>query len=324
MTRNILITSAGRRGKLIRAFQKSLGELLPSSLVFAADMRPELSVACHLADGAFVVPRCDHTDYIPRIIELCRANEIGLVVPTIDTELLVLAQHRDELARCGVTAVVSDAAFIRDCRDKRRTNDWFASRGLRTPQLVDPRRATQFPIFTKPYDGSCSQGVRIIASPNDLTEQLLNDERMMFVEYLSPAEHDEYTIDMYYDRDGSLKCLVPRLRLETRAGEVSKGRTARVVALDALLERCGTVAGASGCLTMQFFLRRQSQQLYAIEINPRFGGGYPLSWEAGADFPRWLIQEYFLGMQIEFFDGWESDLTMLRYDDHVIVRGAAA
>jgi carbamoyl-phosphate synthase large subunit len=179
-------------------------------------------------------------------------------------------------------------------------------------------------MFAKPYDGSCSQDTHVIESSDDLTVALLADSRMMFVEYLSPLAHDEYTIDMYYSRDGELKCLVPRLRMETRAGEVSKGRTRRIPAVGVLRERLGIIQGARGCVTLQVFVHRQSQAVYGIEINPRFGGGYPLSYEAGANFPRWLLREYLLGKSVEFFDAWESDVTMLRYDDHVIVRGTAA
>jgi carbamoyl-phosphate synthase large subunit len=91
-----------------------------------------------------------------------------------------------------------------------------------------------------------------------------------------------------------------------------------------LRERFGKVAGARGCITMQIFVHRQSQTVYGIEINARFGGGYPLSYEAGANFPGWLIQEHFFGVRNEFFDGWENDLTMLRYDEHVVVRLNAA
>jgi carbamoyl-phosphate synthase large subunit len=324
MRRNVLITSAGRRAKLVQAFRNSLDDLSPGSRVFAADMRPELSVACHLAHRAFTLPHCADAQYIQRLSEVCEANSIGLIVPTIDTELPILAEHRANFLKRGVTVVVSDTEFVRICGDKRRTAEWFAERGVPTPRVIDPRAVAGFPIFSKPYDGSCSRETRIIRMPCELTEQLLNDERMMFVEFLDPVRHQEYTVDMYYDRDGLLKCLVPRLRLETRAGEVSKSRTARVPAIEQLRGSFDKLSGARGCVTLQLFLNLHSHKLCAIEINPRFGGGYPLSREAGADFPRWLIQEYLLGMQIGFFDAWESDLTMLRYDDHVIVRGAAA
>lgn len=324
MRRNVLITSAGRRGELVVAFKRELEQLLPDGKVFAADCRPELSVACHLADGSLEVPRIDDPEHVSHLRDLCERHEIGLVVPTIDTELPLMASVRDEFAAEGTQIVVSQSDFVQVCRDKRQTAEWFCDRGLHTPRQVDFRGDVQFPIFVKPYDGSCGNEARVIASQADLTPSVLSNQRLMFVDYLSPDEHDEYTIDMYYSRHGELKCLVPRLRIEIRAGEVSKGRTARISAMDELRERMGTIEGARGCITLQVFVERASGAVSAIEINPRFGGGFPLSYEAGANYPRWLIEEYLLGNTIERFDDWESDLTMLRYDAHVVVRGAAA
>jgi carbamoyl-phosphate synthase large subunit len=324
MRQNVLITSAGRRAKLVLAFRKELDQLLPGSEVYGADIRPDLSAACQLTHRSLTVPGVNDCHYTQRLVELCDANDIGLIIPTIDPELPVLARHREELAERGVVAIISGNEFVGACRDKRRTAQWFTEHGLQTPRLVDPHTTNSFPIFAKPYDGSSSHGACVVTSPSDLTPGMLGDPRMMFVEHLSPAEYEEYTVDMYFDRRSVLQCLVPRLRLETRAGEVSKGRTKRIPAMHLLRDRLGTIEGVRGCITLQLFVHRQSQDAYAIEINPRFGGGYPLSYEAGANFPRWLIQEYLLDMPVGFYDDWECDLTMLRYDDHVIVRGAAA
>jgi carbamoyl-phosphate synthase large subunit len=257
-------------------------------------------------------------------MELCVAHEIGLVVPTIDPELPVLARWRREFEDCGTAIVVSDYDFIGIARDKRATVHWFVERGLQVPRTVDPRAAPQFPLFARPFDGSCSRNTWVIANAAQLTTALLDEPRLIFTEYLSPQEHDEYTLDMYFSRTGTLKCLVPRLRIETRAGEVSKSRTARLGVFDAVRDRLAEVEGARGCVTVQVFINRRSAVVYGIEINARFGGGYPLSYEAGANFPRWLIQEYLLGTPVESFDEWESDLTMLRYDEHVLVRRTAA
>ena len=324
MRRNILITSAGRRGKLVTMFQRELAAVAPGAQVFAADLRPKTSVACQLAHQSFAVPPIEDSRYAERLLELCLAHDVRLIVPTIDPELPVLAAHRDAFTAVGVATAVSDAEFVSICRDKRRTSRWFVERGLLTPRIFSPPDTRQFPLFAKPFDGSSNQDTRIIRRPSDLTPALLADARMMFVEYLSPAEHDEYTLDMYFCRESVLRCCVPRLRIETRGGEVSKARTCRIRAIDALRHALGHVAGARGCITMQVFMHRRSLRVYGNEINPRFGGGYPLSYDAGANFPRWLIQEYLLGQPIECFDAWENDLTMLRYDDHVLVRGAAA
>jgi len=324
MQPNVLITSAGRRGKLVSAFRRELAALLPGAQVFAADMCPELSAGCQLADESFVVPHVRDADYIRRMRQLCAAQRVGLVVPTIDTELTVLARERDEFAAIGVRISVPDADFVAICRDKRKTSAWFVARGLAVPRPVDLHSAPKYPLFAKPYDGSSGQEARVVNSPAELHPTLTGNPKMMFLEYLSPAEHVEYTVDMYYSLGGKLKCMVPRLRIETRAGEVSKSRTARFDAMVTLRECLGHIDGGRGCITLQVFIHRDSGRLYAIEINPRFGGGYPLSYEAGANFPRWLIQENLLCRPVEFFDAWESDLTMLRYDEHVLVRNSAA
>jgi carbamoyl-phosphate synthase large subunit len=89
-----------------------------------------------------------------------------------------------------------------------------------------------------------------------------------------------------------------------------------------LLEKLTKIDGARGCLTVQLFAHPNAQRYAALEINPRFGGGFPLSYAAGANYPGWLIDEYMLQQEIIFFDGWASDLMMLRYDAHVLVSNA--
>lgn len=74
-----------------------------------------------------------------------------------------------------------------------------------------------------------------------------------------------------------------------------------------------------GCITLQLFYNEVTGSVCGIEINPRFGGGYPLSYSAGANFPKWIIQEYLLGQKIEFFNEWEDNLLMLRYDDEILI-----
>ena len=318
---NLLLTSAGRRGVLIRIFQRELKAVFADAKVFAADLRPELSSACQLADGSFQVPRVTAEDYIPRLIELCKANGITLIIPTIDPELQVLAESRERLAEHGITPLISDFQLVQICRDKRLTHDFFVEHGLDVPGIVDPTTIGRFPLFAKPYDGSSSLNTYVIWSADDLTPTLLANPKLIYLDYLSPTEYDEYTVDMYYDRTGELKCLVPRLRLETRAGEVSKGRTAWLPSFKSLREGMGRIETARGCLTVQVFVKRSTGEVFGIEINPRFGGGYPLSYDAGANFPKWVIEEYLLGRAIDWFDDWELNLTMLRYDDHVLVRG---
>lgn len=139
------------------------------------------------------------------------------------------------------------------------------------------------------------------------------------MEYVDRNEYDEFTVDMYYGRDHHLKCIVPRKRITVRAGEVNKGKTIHNEVVSCMKEKMEYIGGAVGCLTTQVFLNRSNGHIIAIEINPRFGGGYPLSYLAGANYPDYLIREYFLNEEIAYSEDWERDLLMLRYDAEVLV-----
>jgi len=130
---------------------------------------------------------------------------------------------------------------------------------------------------------------------------------------------DEYTIDVLADFNGTVCSIVPRLRIETRAGEVSKGMTVKNPAImAATMKVVEALPGALGCITVQCFLTRGGEIKF-IEINPRFGGGFPLSIQAGADFPRWII-EMMLGNEVRIaIDSWQDGVVMLRYDDAVFM-----
>jgi carbamoyl-phosphate synthase large subunit len=124
----------------------------------------------------------------------------------------------------------------------------------------------------------------------------------------------EFTADCFYDQKGMLKCAVPRLRIETRGGEISKGVTKNNELTEFIFEKLGFLEGARGVLTWQFFFGKKSKKIFGIELNPRFGGGFPLSYEAGANYPGWLIEEYLFGKRIKEFHSWQENLGMLRYD----------
>jgi carbamoyl-phosphate synthase large subunit len=319
--KNVLVLSAGRRVELVEAFRAELNTLIPGAKVFAADLSPQLSPACQIADMTFQVPRVTNAEYCDRIIEICAQNEIGMVVPTIDTELLVLSERAADFAARNIHLIISSPELIQKCRDKRKTAAFLEEVGIRSPEIYDSGNLT-FPCFAKPYDGSCSVGASMVQSRENLTQDMLDNPRMMFAELIG-KDHVEYTVDAYYSKSGKLCCLVPRERIEVRGGEVSKGATRMHALYDFLLPRLKNIPGARGCLTFQFFAKVEEERFLAIEINPRFGGGYPLSYAAGANYPGWLIREYLLNEEISFFDQWEQDLLMLRYDAKVLVRGHA-
>lgn len=315
---NILITSAGKRVELLLEFQRELQSSLPGSKVLAVDLNPEMAAACHLADMAFAVPRVTADNYIDILFEICLKNNVGIVVPTIDTELKVLADNRKIFSENGIEIMISSPEFISICRDKRLTTDTFKELNIRAPKAYD-KYNPHFPMFAKPYDGSLSTNIHLLKTIGDLTPEILNDPKLMFMEYIDKNEYKEFTVDMYYGADGFVKSIVPRERIEIRSGEVNKGATRKNHIVEYLKSRMNHMPQIRGCICIQIFYREQDNDIVGIEINPRYGGGYPLSYYSGANFPKMMIDEYLLRKSIEYSVDWQDNTIMLRYDSQVIV-----
>ncbi|MCH7530101.1 ATP-grasp domain-containing protein, partial [Patescibacteria group bacterium] len=130
-------------------------------------------------------------------------------------------------------------------------------------------------------------------------------------------EGTEHTCDVYVDFCLRVRCVVPRKRIEIRAGEVSKAQVVkdpRIMSEAAILVE--TLGAGPGVITLQLFLTKNDKVKF-VEINPRFGGGAPLSIKAGANFPKWILQELSGKKTNIRLDGFKDDLIMLRYDGEV-------
>lgn len=318
MQHNILITSAGKRVALVKAFKETLNKFFPDSKVYTTDMNPGMAPAAYVSDGCISVPRVTSEDYIGILQEICMKYSIGLVVPTIDTELAILSANKGIFEAYGIWLCVSDYDFIIMCRDKRNTGAFFERNGIRVPKPID-KHNPQFPMFAKPFDGSLSSNLHYIRTEEDLTTEILEDPKLMFMEYIDKDKYQEYTVDMYFGRDNRLKMAVPRERIEIRAGEINKGRTVKSFLEPFIHKHLACIPGCEGCICGQFFYDKVSDDVVGIEINPRFGGGYPLSYAAGANYPEFLIREYYLNEKITYSDNWTDNMLMLRYDDAIFV-----
>jgi carbamoyl-phosphate synthase large subunit len=227
--------------------------------------------------------------------------------------LAVLAAHRDELQRGGAGLWLSSLETIEICADKRRTNRWLRGNGFPAVSQFTPLEALQqqlrtpFPLIAKPPRGSASLGVRRLSTRIELEACLEQD---LIVETVAPG--DEYTVHVWAGAEGRALCAVPCRRLEVRAGEVSKGRTEKHAGLMRLAsDVVDALPGCRGAVNVQIFLDA-SGAMHVIEINPRFGGGYPLVDRAGAPFARWMLDPS--TGPARYYDGWIDGLTMLRYD----------
>lgn len=314
---NVLITSAGRRVSLVRMFQRALGKLHLNGLVYAVDLQNH-APALQVADRSQTMPRVTDASYIDQLLAFCIEKQIKLVVPTIDTELLVLSKARSQFLSHGIQLLTCSNKINRTFFDKRSTQRFFENNKIPTPRLFSPDeaiqlQAIQYPLLLKPNQGSCSIGVTKVNNKKELLFYLDYLEDPIIQEFI---EGNEYTIDVLIDFNGDVRCAVPRLRVETRAGEVSKAITINNSdIIDWVYKISKALKGALGCINIQCIQQNNGNPKF-IEINPRFGGGFPLSAEAGADFPRFIIQ-MILGIDVneDLQNTWRDGCVMLRYDE---------
>jgi carbamoyl-phosphate synthase large subunit len=333
----VLVSSAGRRVELVRSFRRAVSELTPGGRVLAIDSS-WYSSAYHEADEGFLVPRISDPDHVPRLLEICEREGVDLVVPTTDREWPVWSAHVGDFAAAGTTVAVSSPEVLAIASDKQRTNEWLTANGFPTVRQGRPAEALAdpaswpLPLMAKPRFGSASEGVGLvrtraeleIVAARDAAGASLADGRPGDLLVETVATGVEHTIDVIVDRSGLCLCAVPRKRLEVRGGEVSKGVTVRSPELIELAHGMAkALPGPYGVLNFQVFADPSTGELAVIEINPRFGGGFPLADAAGADYPRWLLEDL-LGLPSTATDGWRDGLVMLRYDAAVFVDQAQA
>lgn len=317
----VAFTCVGRRIELIQAFRSAFRKLRLKGSIVGFD-RFMHAPAMHVCDAAEVVCEVAEDRYIPMLLDTCARHKVQLLVPTTDRELQKLADARQQFADIGCTVLVSSPEVINICQDKLRTFEFLRDAGFDTPDTCSAQEALartshNWPYFLKPRDGSASQRLGVARSLEELRLHCRREPDCIVQPYITGTE---YTVDVLADLSGAVRCVVPRRRYEVRWGEVSKGITVKHRTImqqsTALVQALRT---GPGVITIQCFWTHDNRVVF-IEINPRFGGGAPLSIRAGADFPRWIMQ-WQLGRHPRVqADAWEDGLMMLRYDQSIWVR----
>ncbi len=320
----VLFTCIGRRVSLLKGFHRA-GKQIKADVQFFGTDTVAMSPALQLCDRAFLVKPTTHAGYINELLRLVRKHRVDLIVPTVDLDLKQLAQHRNRFAKERCHVLVSSPEVIDICQDKRKTYRFLKKHGFDTPMTLSARVASTpskrkglgpYPFYLKPWDGYAGRSNVLVHTRQELLFYARQIPRAICQEYV---EGTEYTCDVYTDMDLAVRCVVPRKRMEIRAGEVSKAQIDKdPLIIEQAARLVETLGAGPGVVTVQLIKTAHGAHKF-IEINPRFGGGAPLSIKAGANFPKWILQELSghtpkIGMQ-----AYKDQLTMLRYDAEVWV-----
>ncbi len=311
----VLFTTVGRRAELVKAFKESYEWHGVKSRVFGVDIAPSLAPASYFVDRCFKVPKAKDEGYVDSLLAICEAEKVDLLIPLFEPEFLLLDERHPEFARINTFLLLSECRVIETCSDKFKTYQFFINNGIKTPNTCLPEDLPEmitYPLFIKPRTGMGSRGAQKVESFEQLEFILRHNSGFLIQEYI-PGK--EYTLDILADLQGKVLSVVPRERLEVRAGEVSKSRTLYRSDLIEQGKRIVEQLGAIGPITVQCI--DNGTDLYWIEINPRFGGGVPLSIRAGVDYPYLLYQMLQKQSVKPLLGQYNHNLTMLRYDQAV-------
>ncbi len=316
---NVLICSCGRRVELVKAFKKARDMAGVQGNVVCADMSAN-APALFFADIKERVPRLSADNYLQCLIDICNKDEIDLIVPTIDTELQLLADNKSYIQQnTHAKVLVSDPEVVRICNDKILTADFFNKNGFDAPVTLSQQdldnKNYDFPLFIKPLDGSSSIN----------TYKIYNQKQLdFFADYIpnpiiQPCiSGKEYTIDAFLDFDSNIISVVPRQRLAIRSGEILKGKIDLDNFIIQQVSQMLNVLRPIGHITVQGFLCDDGKFRY-IEINPRFGGGAPMSISAGANSCLWLY-ELLQGKTIDKNTiNIKDKVVFSRFDDSIMI-----
>lgn len=307
---NILFSCAGRRAYLLKYFRAALDEI-GGGKIFATDMSP-FAPALAFADVALRVPSVYAGNYLDELEKICRENAIDALFSLNDLELPILASARERFAAAGTRLVVSAPKVIEICFDKMKTARFVESLGLNSPKTFTNldealamlnRGALAFPLILKPRWGSGSIGIEIVRSQEELVETFAFVRRKIARSILAKASADadeiliqeaildaEYGLDVMNDLQGNHIAVSVKRKLAMRAGETDKAITVNSPELREIGHRLGNALRHVANLDCDILER--GGKFYVLEMNPRFGGGYPFSQEAGVNLPlailKWL------------------------------------
>ncbi|MBR4013823.1 MAG: ATP-grasp domain-containing protein [Clostridia bacterium] len=303
---NVLLTSVGRRAYMVKYFKDVLGKDGQVHVCNSDDK----TVAFHYADKSVISPLIYDDSYIPFLLNYCQENKIDILISLFDIDLLVLAKNKDAFAQIGTKIIVSDPEVVEVCNDKWKTYNFLKDNGFNVPKtyltledtiLALDRGEIKYPIIVKPRFGCGSIAMSVAEDEMALLyyfrrntrtinksylkyESAAVDEKIIYQEFL---EGQEYGADIINDLEGRFQNVIIKKKIAMRAGETD---IAELVDDNAIREECTRLAMLTGHIAnMDCDIFMVDGKPYILEMNARFGGGYPFSHMGGCNLPKAIV-----------------------------------
>lgn len=303
---NVMLTSVGRRAYMVKYFKEVLGN---EGKVYVCNS-DDKSIAFKYADEKVISPLIYDKNYIPFLLEHCQKNAIDIVISLFDIDLLMLARHKEEFEKIDTKVIVSDPQIVEVCNDKWKTYNFLKENCFHVPlsflnmnKVVEKIVAGElkYPIVVKPRYGCGSISVAIAHDEEDLrylTKKANEDIANSYLKYESAVTDDkiiyqecligqEYGADIINDLYGETQNVIVRKKLAMRSGETDTAQLVDEPVIKDTLIKLGQITKHIANMDCDVFL--VDGVPYVLEMNARFGGGYPFSHMGGCNLPKAIV-----------------------------------
>lgn len=311
---NILILSAGTRCQLIHYFMQRENGF---DKVVTTDCS-RYAPAVYMSDVHYIVPRMKEDNYLPVLLKICEKEEIHAVLPLQEDELELIAENRILFEKKGILAVVSDIDTVRTCRDKYLLYKKLIRHEIHSIETYDYEteleciQELKLPVFAKERTGCGSENILKIDSWPLLFYYAKNIQGKLVVQPYLRA--DEYGVDVYVDViSGEIISIFAKEKIRMRAGETEKSKSIKDDKLFTLVQNVVRIMNFKGPVDMDIF--KYEGNYYILEINPRFGGGYPHAYECGVNFIKYLSQNVRREKNSSVIGQYKENEVLLKYTD---------
>ena len=333
---NILLTSVGRRSYIVQYFKEALNG---TGKVHVANST-EITPAFQCADSAVVTPLIYDKEYVSFLINYCKNQQINTIISLFDIDLPILSTNKAKFLEAGIRVIVSDIDVINTCNDKWETYQYLKRNDFPVPKtFISLGEALQeisnqsisCPLMVKPRWGMGSIAVyeaENVAELEILYEKVRRNIQNTYLKYESSADLDacvliqekirgqEYGLDVINDLDGNYQNTIVKMKFAMRAGETDSAITEDNAELMKIGLRLSNTLHHVANLDVDVFITNQGP--YILEMNARFGGGYPFSHMAGVNLPLAIVN-WLEGKEVPV-DCLRAEVAVLSMKDINIVK----
>lgn len=307
---NILITSGARRIDFIGFFKQSLQDARLEGNIVVADP-DDNAPSLQAGDKNYIVPHQTEDTYIDAILDICKNEDINCIIALNDWEVPCLSEHKDTFDQMGICLFSPDIQIVEKIRDKAQYKALLSPIGIKTPiSYLDVEEAKRgldkkevdYPLIVKPRNGSASMGIAFVYNLDDLQyaydnaireikDSPLNDDSEMDADnniiIQEVVDGDKFSLDIFNDLDGNFVTSLIRKQLSMRGGDIDRCITVNTPELLEMGQKIGDHFKHIGYINADVYYN--GKDFYVIDINPRFGGGYAFSHQAGANITSAII-----------------------------------